>query len=80
MHAWVAVTKQFVRILTGFRDSYGFGVGSTKQCKLQLNDFTPKDKELILEILRFIRLLMENCTSRKLFEGYEVRQLLLFSN
>jgi E3 ubiquitin-protein ligase HUWE1 len=72
MHAWVGVTKQFIRILKGFRDSYGFGAGSSVQFRLQLNPFTPKDKELIIEILRFIRLLMENCTNRKLFEGYEV--------
>lgn len=72
MHAWVPVTKRFIEILTRMRDSYSFGAGSSKPSKLQLNDFTPKDKELIREILRFIRLLMENCTNRKLFDGYEV--------
>lgn len=72
MHSWVPITKKFIAILERMRDSYGLGNGSKTSCKIQLNDFTPKDKELITEILRFIRLLMENSTSRKLFDGYDV--------
>lgn len=72
MHAWVSVTQQLVRILTSMRDRYAFGAGSKTACKLQLGEFTPEDKDLVLESLRFIRLLMENCTNRKLFEGYDV--------
>jgi hypothetical protein len=74
MHSWVDISKKFIGILTRLRDAYGLGRGAKTACKIQLNDFTPKDKELILEILRFIRLLMENSTSRKLFDGYDVGQ------
>lgn len=72
MHAWVPITKKFIGILGNMRDSYGLGAGSSKPAKFQLNEFTPRDKELMLAILHFIRLLMENCTNRKLFDGYEV--------
>lgn len=74
MHSWVSITKKFIAILERMRDSYGLGRGSKTSCKIQLNDFTPKDKELIIEVLRFIRLLMENSTSRKLFDGYDVSE------
>ncbi|GMK58897.1 hypothetical protein CspeluHIS016_0603390 [Cutaneotrichosporon spelunceum] len=79
MHSWVDITKKFIGILTCLRDAYGLGGGSKTACKIQLNAFTPKDKELILEILRFIRLLMENSTSRKLFDGYDVINDLLLT-
>ncbi|CAK9787037.1 hypothetical protein CC85DRAFT_263373 [Cutaneotrichosporon oleaginosum] len=80
MHSWVDVLKKFIDILTRLRDAYGLGRGAKTACKIQINDFTPKDKELIIEILRFIRLLMENSTSRKLFDGYDVINDLLLTN
>lgn len=45
--------------------------------KPQNNPFTPKDRELVLEILRVQRILMESCTSRKLFSSYDVSLELL---
>ena len=40
--------------------------------KLQLNPFTENTKELLSEILRFERLLLENSTNRKTFSSYDV--------
>lgn len=41
--------------------------------KLQLKPFSPETKELLSEILRFERLLLENSTNRKTFSSYDVR-------
>jgi E3 ubiquitin-protein ligase HUWE1 len=40
--------------------------------KLQLRPFTDASKQLVSEILRFERLLMENSTNRKTFNSYDV--------
>lgn len=68
LHNWVAVLDRLDEALASIGISYGLN-------KLQTNDFTPKDKDLILEILRFQRILLENCTNRKLFSSYDVRLL-----
>jgi len=44
--------------------------------KLQLNPFSAETKELLSEILRFERLLLENSTNRKTFSSYDVRLFL----
>ena len=41
--------------------------------KLQLNPFAEGTKDLLSEILRFERLLLENSTNRKTFSSYDVR-------
>ncbi|WVW86319.1 hypothetical protein I302_108361 [Kwoniella bestiolae CBS 10118] len=64
LHTWVDVLDRFDSILTELCKSYELN-------KIQTNDFTPKTKDLILQILRVQRLLMENCTSRKLFASYD---------
>ncbi|OCF61440.1 hypothetical protein L486_01088 [Kwoniella mangroviensis CBS 10435] len=64
LHTWVDVLDRFDSILEEQCKSYELE-------KLQTNDFTPKTKDLILQILRVQRLLMENCTSRKLFSSYD---------
>jgi len=46
--------------------------------KLQLKPFSSETKELLSEILRFERLLLENSTNRKTFSSYDVRINLLF--
>lgn len=56
---------RFDDVLANVIQSYELG-------KLQTNDFTPKTKELLLGILRVTRLLLENCTSRKLYSSYDV--------
>ena len=47
--------------------------------KLQLNPFAEGTKELLSEILRFERLLLENSTNRKTFSSYDVRLILILS-
>ncbi|OCF44407.1 hypothetical protein I317_01667 [Kwoniella heveanensis CBS 569] len=64
LHVWINVLDRFDDILADITKSYGLS-------KLQTNDFTPKTKELLLEILRVQRLLLENCTNRKLFASYD---------
>lgn len=64
-HDWVTVLDRFDDVLGDIIASYDLA-------KLQTNDFTPKTKELLLEVLRVTRLLLENCTSRKLYSSYDV--------
>ena len=65
LHGWIPVLDHFDTILEGVVTSYDLD-------KIQINDFTPKTKELLLDILRVHKLLLENCTSRKLFASYDV--------
>lgn len=65
LHAWVPALDRFDDVLANIIQSYDLG-------KLQTNDFTPKTKELLLGILRLTRLMLENCTSRKLYASYDV--------
>lgn len=65
LHAWIPILDRFDAIL-------GETVESYELSKLQANDFTPKTKEILLEILRVQKLLLENCTNRKLFASYDV--------
>jgi len=67
LHAWVPALDRFDDVLANIIQSYDLG-------KLQTNDFTPKTKELLLGILRLTRMMLENCTSRKLYASYEVSQ------
>lgn len=39
---------------------------------VQINEFTPRTKELVMSILRFQKMLLERCTNRKTFASYEV--------
>lgn len=63
--AWIPALDRFDDVLANIIKGYDLG-------KPQTNDFTPKTKELLLGILRLTRLLLENCTSRKLYSSYEV--------
>jgi len=65
LHAWISVLDRFDAILAEIIESYHL-------FKLQANTFTPQTKELLLEVLRVLKLLMENCTNRKLFASYDV--------
>ncbi|ODN73426.1 hypothetical protein L202_07951 [Cryptococcus amylolentus CBS 6039] len=73
LHTWVLVLDRFDEILAGVIQNYDL-------TKLQLNDFTPKTKKLLLEVLRVQRLLLENCTNRKLFNSYDRLSDLLLTN
>lgn len=72
MNSWTAVIKRFNGILERVCNDYALGDQSKSTVKFQVKDFSSADKDLTLAILRFLRLLMENCTSRKTFDGYEV--------
>jgi E3 ubiquitin-protein ligase HUWE1 len=65
LNAWVDVLDKLDEVLAEVITSYDIA-------KIQVNPFTPKTKELVLQILRFQKLLLENCTSRKLFASYDV--------
>jgi E3 ubiquitin-protein ligase HUWE1 len=65
LHYWIHVLNRFDVILEETCKEYDLH-------KLQINDFTPHCKRIIAAILKFSRLLIENCTSRKFYNSYEV--------
>ena len=65
LHAWIAVLDRFDAILAKIITSYDLA-------KLQTDELTSETKELLLEVLRVQRLLLENCNNRKLFASYDV--------
>ena len=66
LNAWIKVLNKFDAILEEIIREYDID-------KLQINDFAPKTKTLLSEILRFERLLLENSTNRKMYNSYDVR-------
>lgn len=71
LHAWIPALDRFDTALANIVTNYELD-------KPQLNPFTPSDQTLLLEVLRVYRLLLENCTSRKLFASYDVSLRLKF--
>lgn len=66
---WIYPLNRFDEILeTVIRD---YDLADTKHC--QTNDFTPRTKELVLSVLAFQKVLLENSTNRKIFMGFDVR-------
>lgn len=88
---WIPVLNRFDTLLESVVKSYELrGPGSKKEkdtdgkelkedesnrIGVQINDFTPLTKRMTLSILGFVKLLLENCTNRKLFSSYDVRRL-----
>ncbi|CAO1637822.1 unnamed protein product [Parajaminaea phylloscopi] len=71
LHYWTNTLNRFDDILQRTTSEYGFD-------GVQKLDFSPQHKRLVLSILRFSRLLIENCTNRKLYASYDrLNQLLL---
>ena len=66
LNSWIKVLNKFDDIMDEIIREYNVA-------KLQLNPFTEGTKELLSEILRFERLLLENSTNRKTFSSYDVR-------
>jgi E3 ubiquitin-protein ligase HUWE1 len=66
LNSWIKVLNKFDDIMDGIIREYNVA-------KLQLKPFTESTKELLSEILRFERLLLENSTNRKTFNSYDVR-------
>lgn len=72
LHFWVPVLNRFDLIFEETCRDYDIQ-------NIQINDFTPLRKRLIVSILRFSRLLIENSTSRKIYNSFEHLNTLLFS-
>lgn len=62
---WTTPLNRFDDILATTVQEYGLE-------RVQTRDFDPKRKKLLVSILRFSRLLIENCTNRKLYNSYDV--------
>ncbi|PWN38380.1 uncharacterized protein FA14DRAFT_159977, partial [Meira miltonrushii] len=72
LHFWVPALNRFDTILEETCRDYDLS-------NLQINEFTPLRKRLIISVLHFSRLLIENSTSRKLYNSYEHLRNLLFA-
>ncbi|KAG8731792.1 hypothetical protein FRC12_019573, partial [Ceratobasidium sp. 428] len=70
LNSWTKVLNRFDVILSDIIDKYDLN-------KLQLVKFEESDRKLLLEILRFERMLLENSTNRKLFASYDRLNALL---
>lgn len=71
LNAWIKVLNRFDDIMDEIIQEYNID-------KLQLNPFSTDTKELLSEILRFERLLLENSTNRKTFSSYDVKSHILY--
>lgn len=67
LHYWIKPLNRFDNILEEICKNY-----NVKEDQIQVNEFTPRTKELILAIIRFSRLLLENATNRKLYSSFDV--------
>jgi hypothetical protein len=63
LNSWTKVLNRFDTTFSDLIDKYDLN-------KLQLVKFDEADKKLLLELLRFERMLLENSTNRKLFASY----------
>ncbi|QRV79604.1 E3 ubiquitin-protein ligase HUWE1 [Ceratobasidium sp. AG-Ba] len=70
LNSWTKVLNRFDTILGDIIDKYDLN-------KLQLVKFEDPDRKILLEILRFERMLLENSTNRKLFASYDRLNALL---
>lgn len=69
LHYWIRPLNRFDSILDEVCKSYR--IGWPNGDAMQMNEFTPRTKELLLAILRFTRLLLENATNRKLYASFD---------
>lgn len=68
MQHWIYPLNRFDEILEQIIKDYD--LADMEHC--QTNDFTPRTKELLLSLLKFQKLLLENSTNRKIFNGFDV--------
>ncbi|KAF9268895.1 hypothetical protein L218DRAFT_977318 [Marasmius fiardii PR-910] len=73
LNAWIKVLNKFDAILEEIIRDYDID-------KLQIREFAPKTKNMLSEILRFERLLLENSTNRKMYNSYDRLNSLLFTS
>ncbi|KAI8443765.1 hypothetical protein BY996DRAFT_4542438, partial [Phakopsora pachyrhizi] len=63
---WIPVLNRFDAYLeTTIKED------DTNRIGVQINEFTPMTKRMTLAIFGFVKLLLENCTNRKLFCSYD---------
>lgn len=77
LHCWVTVLDRFDGLLATLCAAYQ--VDSPDATGVQSRPFSGEDQRLILEILRFERILLDNSTSRKIYASYDRLQSLLFT-
>lgn len=73
LYYWTGLLNRFDNILENICRDYELS-------KIQANDFTPLTKRLLVSILRFSRLLIENCTNRKLYSSFEHLNDILYTH
>ncbi|KAJ9092936.1 hypothetical protein QFC21_006648 [Naganishia friedmannii] len=78
LHSWVVVLDRFDAILASLLERYT--IDQPDATVVQREPFTQADKDLVLEILRFERILLDNSTSRKIYGSYDRLQALLFTS
>ncbi|GJJ06087.1 hypothetical protein Clacol_000276 [Clathrus columnatus] len=64
LHCWIKVLNKFDAVLEEIIRDYDID-------NHQVKEFTPHSREIVLGILTFERLLLENSTNRKLFNSYD---------
>ncbi|KAI9228077.1 MAG: hypothetical protein DHS80DRAFT_8321, partial [Piptocephalis tieghemiana] len=74
MFHWVPVLDHFDHLLSQFISTYHLGSPSKPT-----SPFSPSDRALLLSILEFTRLLVENCTNRNIYNSYEHLDALLWT-
>ncbi|GAA5906785.1 E3 ubiquitin-protein ligase TOM1 [Sporobolomyces salmoneus] len=67
MQHWIYPLNRFDEILEQIIKDYD--LSDMEHC--QTNDFTPRTKQVLLSILAFQKLLLENSTNRKIFNGFD---------
>lgn len=70
LYAWIAVLNRFDDILERI-------CHNTPLLPVQTAPFAPHDRDLLVAMLGFTRLLLENCMNRKLYASYEHLNILL---
>ncbi len=68
LSSWIAVLDKFDSVLEEVVKAYDLD-------RPQIKPFDQETKRITLSILGYTRLLLENCTNRKLFSSYDVSHL-----
>lgn len=64
---WIKTLNRFDAVLETVCRDYQMSAGD-----VQLNDFTPKTKSLVIAILAFTKLLLEHATNKRIYQSYDV--------
>ncbi|KAG8835313.1 hypothetical protein FRC17_004095 [Serendipita sp. 399] len=72
LYVWVTVLDRFDEIMADLITQYD-------AANIQLTPYSSEDKELLYQILRFERMLLDNSTNRKLFSSYDRLSIFVMS-